>query len=112
MGGSRKMGKDATINFDRIIEITGLNPEDYPVSSQIEVDVFDMRKRKLKDYEISEYGNNLFEKNPYSKIRFQELLENIETSKDHPVHMEAQLMDAFLFVKRSPVSEIEQFPRF
>lgn len=105
--------KADAIRFNSIIKITGLNPEDYPVASKIEVDVFDLKKCKLDEYQILEYGNDLFENNPNSKVRFQELSKELETTNERPARMEAMLMDAFLLIKTSPISmEYMTFPRY
>lgn len=101
------------VRLNSIIEITGLNPEDYPVASKIEVDAFDLKIRKLDECKILEYGKDIFKKNFHSKNRFQKFLGELENRKERPARLEVRLSDAFLRVRTSPTSmEFIDFPRY
>ena len=64
------------MKFGHLISKTGLDSGDYPELANIPIEVFDRKNREIT--EKLEFAEHLFLKNPESKKKFKEFLEETE----------------------------------
>ena len=66
------------MKFGCIISECGLNPKNYPHSSEIVIEAFDCKNHKISKIK---FKNSIFDKNPNSKKEFENFLNTFEKNK-------------------------------
>lgn len=86
------------MKFEKIIEAAGLEPNDFPEVSKIDIQAFNLESQELKEEDF-EFTQPIFAKNPISFNKFLDFLEsfNPETDRIFP----AILHESSLIITRS-----------
>ncbi len=96
------------MKFERLNEAVGINPKDYTELANIVVEVFDRKNRKITGE--FRFAEPLFSRNPTSKKKFEEFLEE-ERSKCTK-NIRVRLTDDFLIVYYPPNYSLKCFFKF
>ena len=95
------------MKFAEIIRNAGINPEDFPKSSNIEIHLYDGKNRESTE-ETVKYAKPLFEENDSSLKNFKSFLTGIEQEDVSSMNVKVDIDFVILFYK-TPRSII--FPR-
>lgn len=87
------------LKLGKIISEVGLNPKRYSVLLEINVEMYDRKRRKVTEEDFN-FGGKLFSKNPDSSLRFQHILESM-LREPLPEKISARLTDDYIVIYRT-----------
>lgn len=86
------------MKFAEIIRESGLNPEEFPTSSNISVTLYD-RKDRISTEETIRFAEPLFRNNPVSRKNFYHFLVGLEESDIQTMNIKIDEYAVWVFYK-------------